>query len=355
MKKIIFLLLGFFIWQGAHSQTLTSIFKLKQWAAGDTLKAGTANDSTQANASLNYNFYRLETILGRYINGSGQFTQIVGAGSQLNIKTGSAHVQPVNIDDSLWVGYNLNVTLSALIGGDLTVGGTLHAASLANGITGQNMTLDTLILGSDGVNYGAIQMWDGAAGGALSTLIPPASGGFTWTLPSVTGIIATTNGDQEFTNVGTLVADSIQSPNLNYQLYNQGITDAGTSSGDTSNADGSRWQTEGATYERKAKTAYIHKTGDFYVKAYFMAAVNNIDVNSAKYKLELVNSSGTIIAADSSATSVNTSSYDNKTLTIGVSGLTNQLPYFLNFYMKHDDGATYVAYAKNLVILVQSQ
>ena len=68
MKRILFILLIASTVSFSQVTSLSSVFKLGRWTAGNKLNAGTIGDTAQANASLNYNFDRLEALLSRQLS-----------------------------------------------------------------------------------------------------------------------------------------------------------------------------------------------------------------------------------------------------------------------------------------------
>ena len=374
MKKIILALLFIGSFSFGQVSSRTTNFELPQWKAGNKLNAGTENDSTVSNDGLNNGFSRLDAIVGRYIKENGRFSGIVGYGTgdlSINAGTDTTSMVTVSISDSVSVAGNINVALNGLISGNLTVGGYISVDSI---VASQNLTFSDTVsflnnvimydtLDADVINATSFHSIGGRfdAGEATSTdgavrfynsnnsyytdLSAPntTTSNKAITLPNRSGVVALQTGN-----------DSLVAPNVNYQLYAQQMADAGTAAGDTSGYDGARWSQDGTTFVRKMKTLYVHKTGDALVKAYFLTAVSALNLEAGWYKLTLTNINNSVITEDS-ISSVSTSGYLNKTIALTVSGLTNQTPYFVSLSLMHGDGAGYFAYAKDLVILVQSE
>jgi hypothetical protein len=160
MKKIFYLL---FLCSIAFSQTRTTTFKLPQWDDADTLEAGTKNDSTLANFGLNNGFYRIDAIIGRAIDSSGNLKAIRSTGSsdfQVNVGLGSATPVRIVLSDSLYGYYNWQTEGSILaqgsgyFGGNLNVGGYVSVDSIQ---FGSNLWIqNNLTVGGNFFTYGTI-------------------------------------------------------------------------------------------------------------------------------------------------------------------------------------------------------
>lgn len=229
MKRI--LLLTIFICSISFSQvtSLSSTYKLARWNAGNKLNAGTIGDTAQSNASLNYNFDRIDAIVGRYIKGDGRFSGIGGYGSgNLDINAGTSSATPVRIvlSDSLYGYWNFQTEGSIFAQQNLTVGGyiTTDSILLGTGVINANeinmsgnlsvegsIYGDTVELGGAGVK-GSLKIFDNDVIGFSSQLVYGGDGSnHVLTLPAVTGTLATIDGNQNFTDVNEITADSLNS------------------------------------------------------------------------------------------------------------------------------------------------
>ena len=102
-------------------------------------------------------------------------------------------------------------------------------------IHGNSAIFDTLTLGTAGTIFGALRMYDGAAGGTADYIVPNAtSGGDSIKMPGIglLATMATTNGHQNFTDVGTIVSDGVTAT---YLKSLGGLVEAG----DSTSTDGS--------------------------------------------------------------------------------------------------------------------
>lgn len=221
MKKIILFLIFVYGCSFAQVSSRTAIFKLPQWASGNKLNSGTESDSSQSNNGLNNGFYRLETIISRSIDTSGYLKQLYGIGSgDLLINSNTHHTAYVQVDDSLYVAYNLNVEKSASFGSNVNVSGYITLDSIksrqnlwinnAVGI-GESLTVYSAANFVSGITLGANGGVDGVAkffagiGSNIIYLEPPTSvpSDITVKLPNASGNIGLRDGNQDFTSVAS--------------------------------------------------------------------------------------------------------------------------------------------------------
>jgi hypothetical protein len=234
MKKLIFVaLLTIFSLTQAQVSSRTSIFKLPQWSAGNKLAAGTENDSSVSNDGLNNAFARLDALLSRNIDSQGYIKSIVQGGTgNLNINSGSESGTPTRVvlADSLYGSYNFYFVQNGLIEGNLYVGGYITTDSIVGG----QLTLDSIntraftssgdalvegnlqsygyIMGGLPTSFaGVLRLYDDGVAGRYADITPLGEFGAAQTLSidDVSGTIATTNGNQNFTDVAEITADSI--------------------------------------------------------------------------------------------------------------------------------------------------
>jgi len=230
MKKIILLLIFVCSCSFAQVSSRTAIFKLPQWIDGNKLSAGTESDSSQSNNGLNNGFYRLETILSKSIDTSGYLKQVYGIGSgSLLINSNTHHTAYVQVDDSLYVGYNLTVENSATFGGNIAVSGyvvadsfrtsggkmyvdgdfsntgdiTTYGSIIGSGVTteivGANLTLGRLEVNSGSITFYRIQ---GAESVTLAADTSMSDNRIIY-LPDANGTLGTVNGNQDFTSIAS--------------------------------------------------------------------------------------------------------------------------------------------------------
>lgn len=130
MKNI---LLFLFVISIGYSQTRTTTFQLPQWSTGDTLKSGTANDSSVSNFSLNNGFSRVDKILSKNIDSTGNFRHIRGTGTgnlEITAGAGGSSIGRIILNDSLYGTYNWQTTGNLLVGGNVYIGGFLSTDSI---------------------------------------------------------------------------------------------------------------------------------------------------------------------------------------------------------------------------------
>lgn len=210
MKKILLLL---FLSVIAYGQTRTPYMKLPQWVTGDTLKAGSANDTSQSNFGLNNGFARLDQIIVDMgvDNDSGTFSHIYGKAGQVLIidaDHGSSSRSSVVIPDSLIVQSNFHVHGNGLIRGNWHVGGYIMVDSMyaAGGIEVPN----GIVIGRPEIQNGQIFFMN-ENDSNITTVQSPAglASSNTVILPTLSGTIALTDGNQNFTDVAEITADSV--------------------------------------------------------------------------------------------------------------------------------------------------
>jgi len=382
MKKIILLSLAMFCI--AYSQTTTSNLDLPQWNVGDTLKVRTKNDTTRANLGLNSAFSRLDAIVGRYIKRDGKFSGIGGYGSgNLDINAGTASATPVRvtISDSLLVSYNATFEKSMLITQNLFVGGYITADSIIT--SGGDFTVynGLSVLGNSGITaYGSSginavyditslrSLKSGVAGGLSGSLHLESSGssgepsGMTLTtvgtdyndtlyLPHKTGAnridtLITANGNQNISDIGYVVADSIFSTNVFSVLYSD-TKIAGSSAGDTS-ANFTTFINTTNGNETKVRLTYLHRSGVKYIKATYQ--IKGAVTATVGSMLKIFTIAGVQVLTNSETSNAN-ATFATDTNTLDVSGLTNGTLYQLRFVTYGTTPVDDIPTTQNLVIL----
>jgi len=184
-------------------------------------------------------------------------------------------------------------------------------------------------------------------------------------LPHETGAnrkdtIATLSGNQNFTDMGGIFPDSIRSATVSYILYSQTITDAGAVNNDTSNYATTVWiqdttRTANLEYRRKAKFLYVHKSGIKNITAYYQGKVSAVDLQSGKTQI-FVKTMAEATATSTTSAGITNTSYAAKTLSIDVSGLTTNTPYYIEFRMLNLETANnYTTSVKDAVFYAESQ
>lgn len=364
MKRIIlFLFLSSFAFAQVTSRT--SLFKLPQWTAGNKLSAGTASDSSQSNDGLNNGFYRLETILGRQVNGSGLFTSLYGTNTaNLDIKAGSSHSYRITLNDSLYGYYNATFERNLWVQGNAYIGGFISVDSLQtigdiwipnnlsvgnvitsydsvicwNNITSVsiNSTGGLFIGGEAGLSDGTFRMYSGSSSYHTDLSAPnSATSNKTITLPNQSGVVALQTGN-----------DSLQAPTVTAVLFNS--EKVATSTVNDTSALFTDWSTNTTTLKPIVRLKYVHKAGIKYLVARYYAYVTGATAGKRWYA-NLV--AGSLTSATSSAT--NTSYSTMVTTTLDVSGLTSGTLYDVKFNIGLElDGTSHY---KELTITAESQ
>lgn len=358
MKKLIVLLLILASVSFSQVTSLTSSFKLARWTAGNRLYAGTIGDTAQANASLNYNFDRIEAVIGRYIKEDGRFSGIGGYGSgnlDINAGTSAASAVRITLSDSLYGYYNWTTEGNLWVQGNATIGGYLTTDSII--ITGGNLWLDGNITqngnlesygwGSFGTVYadssmevgqasvfdGYIDFYSGLVSRRIRLKVPTtiASSSKTVYLPDDNGTLATTTA-----------SDSIQTPTIYTVLYNSPVI-ADSTTNDTSDAF-VEWKSTSGDNVPIVRLKYLHRSGMKYVSARYYAYVAAGDGWTTSL----------IVGSLSGTDTDGNASYGStiQEIKVDVSGLTTNTLYDLKFNIGIDTiGKTYV---KELVITAES-
>jgi hypothetical protein len=176
MKKIILLIFVSMFAYG-QTQTRTSNLQLPQWGTGDTLKAGTKNDPSISNFSLNNGFARVDSVLSASgIDSSGRFSRLYGKqGLNFVIDAGYGEATPRSIvlNDSIIGLYNQQIYGNSLIRGNMYVGGYITTDSIVGG----QLTLDSISIralnatGTINTSGGINAIGNVATDGTLSSIL----------------------------------------------------------------------------------------------------------------------------------------------------------------------------------------
>jgi len=382
MKRIFFLILIASLPAFSQVTSLSTTFKLARWTAGNKLSAGTIGDTAQSNASLNYNFDRIEALFSRQIDKDGWFTKLYGPGDRdLDIAARGSHAYRITMSDSVYGYLNWQTEGSLLVQQNVYVGGyiTLDSIITNNNVWIQNdlsvgnvlTVYDSLtVYGLVNINTGPLEVGAPFSLGGIRGIInlynttndyktiiyPTAPSGadrrFTIPALSMNSTAALSDANQNFTDVGYIVSDSIVSDNVSYLVYAQQVSDAGSANNDTSGYSFTEWQQENNTYTRKARFLYTHKSGVKELVAYFQGMVNSVDVSDGTFKMEIFSLDGTL--KSTGTTSITNTVYASKTVTTTASGLTNNTSYYVDFSLRHNDGVAYIIYAKQLSVMAES-
>lgn len=348
MKRII-LFLFFVTIASAQVTSLSSTFKLARWNAGNKLNAGTIGDTAQSNASLNYNFDRIDALIGRQINNKGLFTTLYGD-SSANLNIGlynSNHTRRLVFNDSIYAYYNAQFAQNVLITGNLFLGGYVTLDSVVTngdlwiqgglGVGGNATFYDTTAVLSDfsvgaaGVTKGYVDFYAALSFGRIRLAPPDVSiGGSLKTLyiPSVTDgkTLGTIDGNQNFTDVGGVTADSVQTDN-NYTVLYSDTKIAGSSAGDTS-ANFTTFINSTNANETKVRFTYLHRRGVANIKAYYQ--IKGTNVAAVGTKVNVYTLAGVLVTSASN-TSTATTTYEEDSNALPVSQLTSNQLYEVRF------------------------
>jgi hypothetical protein len=357
MKKLLFIFLFCSI---AYSQTTrTPNLYLPQWNAGDILRAGTTNDTSQANTGINNLSSRIDAILGYQMNKFGLFKSIRGYDTlDLTIDAGYLKGTPVrvNILDSVKISYNLYGQGNALFDGNLNVGGYIRADSLVGNIVADTIGVraidisenlvtrklavysdasieNGLNLGSD-INDGKINLTNIVSRGEILTLSASyIFGGIkSVVFENRSGVVALQTGN-----------DSLQAPTVHAVLFNSEKI-ASSTLNDTS-GNFTEWTSNSTTKHPIVRLKYLHKAGITNIVARYYAYISGGgDAWEANIKVGSLTSS---ITTDSNT------SYDSVyTTTLNVSGLTADTLYTLTFNIGTNTMG--VSHFKELIITAES-
>ena len=366
MKRIIFFIL-FSSLAFAQVSSRTTIFKLPQWTAGNKLSAGTASDSSVSNDGLNNGFYRLETILGRQVNGSGLFTSLYGTNSaNLTLRAGSSHNYRLVFDDSTYSNYNSTFAQNVWVQGNATVGGYITTDSVI--ISGGGLFLNGTIGVSDNAHFYDTTQFDEQVdmlsrvnvGYDLRIGQSFSTGGIQGKLYFYRGSndyyvalkSASQSADREITiparSSNTTLAtqtenDSVQAPTVYTVLFNSEKV-ASSTLNDTS-ALFTEWTSNSNDEYPIVRLKYVHRAGIKYVVARYYAYIGTGDNWEANIKCG---------SLTSTTTSGSNSSYGSmSTTTLDVSGLTANAIYDLKFNIGTNTLGT--SHFKELVLTAESQ
>lgn len=358
MEKILLIVLCFQVVSAQFSGSKTTTMKLAQIPAGNYFVSGTQNDTTQANASFNYNMSRIDALWSRQHNGTGWFTSLYGdSTANLNIGlAGLQHNKRVVFRDSTYMYYNLFSEGSALFAGNLTIGGyittdsiqtagklylsdtlTVNYIQLLNGMSNTNGSISTRGFFSTGFassDDGYVRFYNGTNSNfALLQASTIASSNKTLELPNENGTLATTT-----------TSDSIQTPTIHAVLFNSEKV-ASSTLNDTS-ALFTDWSSTSTTEYPIVRIKYLHKTGITNIVARYYAYIGGGGDN-----WEAVVTTGSLTSATTSGS--NTSYGSMSTTTLTVSGLTANTLYDLQFKIGTNTLGT--SHFKELVITAESQ
>lgn len=345
MKKLLLLLL---VISFSYGQTRTATFRLPQWSTGDTLKAGTANDSSLSNFALNNGFSRLDLILGKRIDSSGNFKSIGSTGTgnfSINVGLGSATPVQVVFSDSIYSYYNIYTEGSLLTEGNIYAGGYVTSDSvIVTGATGLIMNAPS---GSARMLFQVASankfLLGTGSGGSLLTITPYGQGNGSVVSATNLGGLEVGGTITADTLIGAIVAkDSIQSTTIHTVLFNSEKIASATLN-DTS-ANFTEWSVDDAVERPIVRLKYLHKAGIQNVVARYYA--KNADADDYFARLSVGSVSTTTQAANAS--------YTLKTTTVSVAGLTANTLYDLTFKIKDVTGGGASSYFKELVITAES-
>ncbi len=178
MKRISILILILASFSFGQVTSLSSPSGLARWAPGNKLNAGTIGDTSASNASLNYNFDRINAIVFRQMDGNGYFTTLYGAGlGNLIIEASGSHAYRIVLNDSVYSTYDWQTTGNVVVGGNISIGGYIMADSLVGGqLTIDSLSVralvssgDVLVEGANGL-YSVYGLRAGNPGGLSGTL-----------------------------------------------------------------------------------------------------------------------------------------------------------------------------------------
>jgi len=352
MKRILFFLLIISSGLIAQVTSLNTPLKLARWTAGNKLNAGTIGDTAQANASLNYNFDRINALWARQHDKDGWFTSIYGDSTANLIigLAGSQHNKRVVLNDSLYGYYNWQTEGNLLVQGNGYFGGYLttdsiivsHVISLDSGtiraryvtvtgsLTADEITASTqLNIGDEGGNQNKTVFWYSTFGPIANysnTLYYRSEANVTDTLPGASGTIALVNGNQDFYDVGRVISDSIVSDN-NYAVLYSDTKIAGSSAGDTS-ANFTTFLNTTNGSETKVRFPYVHRRGTANLKAFYQ--IRGTDVTAVQGKIAIYTLAGALVTSGTN-NSTATSTYEEDAVSVSVATLTTDKLYEVRF------------------------
>lgn len=385
MKRISILILILASFSFGQVTSLSSPSGLARWAPGNKLNAGTIGDTSASNASLNYNFDRINAIVFRQMDGNGYFTTLYGAGlGNLIIEARGSHAYRIVLNDSVYSTYDWQTTGNIVTGGNVTVGGyvAVDSINVANdlwltaglGVAGTASFYGDLYANGN-VVFGGIDMVLNALGGDSSivkiynnatsseiSLVTRSGTSGRFYYPDLSGnyaTFATTDGNQNFSNVGTISseaitvsgrvsADSMASDN-NYTIIYSDTKIAGTGAGDTS-ANFTTFLNATNSDETKVRTTYVHRRGTGNIKAYYQ--IKGTASIAVRVKLNIYTLDGVLVTTVSE-TSTAAGSYASDVATLPVTALSSNTAYELRFITGGQDTGDEPE-VKNLTIIATS-
>jgi hypothetical protein len=320
----------------------------------------------------------VDDIFSRNIDGNGYIKSIVQGGTgNLNVNSGSesGSATRVVLADSLYGSYNWQTVGDLLVQGNIYTGGYFTVDSIVSSgdiwiqnnlgiggnlsVYGGGVFYDTvsaqseLSVGSSGVTKGYIDFKSGLSFGRIRLTTPDISIGASLkilNIPSVTDgkTIGTIDGNQNYTDMGYIVPDSVQSDN-NYEILYSDTKIAGASAGDTS-ANFTTFLNTTNGSETKVRFTYLHRRGNANIKAYYQ--IQGVAFAAVLTKLAIYTLAGALVT---SATTNNTtaSAYEEDSVTLPVSTLTTNQLYELRF-ITSGSGATDIPETKTLTIVATS-